>query len=283
MYPKKITIHNTKGKTVYNPSVPFTHKGETYMAVRVESLASELDSQTYFAYAVDVHKDLWEIDYSLPPLPLQDPAYTTIDGELFLLGVRVYQESSRITWKQHIYRGESIDSLEYFVSGPIGMKDIRLVELDECVGVFTRPQGGVFSAGKIGYLDIQSIDELEQFTNKDWYSATIITPLFDDLHWGGVNQALPLSDGSIGVIGHVAYQTTHTKHYAAMSFTFNQQKKTHTSLTRIATRNDFPAALSKRSPELDDVIFPAGIDNDYTLYCGLSDFCIGKKKIKNPF
>ncbi len=91
------------------------------------------------------------------------------------------------------------------------------------------------------------------------------------------------------MIGHIAYQTTNgkgelEKHYYVMAFRFNPRKWLKSEFKIIAKRSDFPPSFSKRSPELDDINFPAGIDdNTNNLYCGLSDFCIGQKKIKNPF
>lgn len=222
-------------------------------------------------------------------LPLQDPAYVEINGEIFILGVRVQQEENGTKWKQDIYRGDSIENLENFTSGPIGLKDIRLVNLEDRIGVFTRPQGKIGGKGKIGYLEVGNIDELRTFTEDDWYNnAKIIEGLFDDNLWGGVNQAIKLPGGEVGVIGHIAHQTTNgkdelEKHYYVMAFRFNPRKWLKSEFKIIAKRSDFPPSFSKRSPELNDIIFPAGIDKLGYLYCGLSDFCIGQKKIKNPF
>lgn len=285
MKSKIIPILNTRGKTAYNPTIPFEDSGRTYMGVRVESLDSELDSRTCFARRLI--DDSWEIDDSLPSLPLQDPAYIKISGELFILGVKVQNNGNGIIWNQEFYRGDSIKTLEYFASGPIGMKDIRLVDLGDRVGVFTRPQRKIGGLGKIGYLEIGKIDELKDFRENDWYNAKIINGLFDDDSWGGANQALKLPDGKIGVIGHKAHQTRLggklRKHYYAVSFRYDPKINVQSQFRVIAKRNDFPDSSSKRSPELDDVVFPGGVDEDFNLYCGLSDFCIGIKKIENPF
>ena len=289
MESKILSVTNQNGKTVYNPTVPFDYEGKKYIGVRVDSLDSDLDSQTFFAYERDKDTNLWEIDYSLGFLPLQDPAYVEINGEMFILGVRVQQEENGIKWKQDIYRGDSIKNLENFTSGPIGIKDIRLVNLEDRIGIFTRPQGKIGGKGKIGYLEVGNIDELRTFTEDDWYNAKIIEGLFGDNLWGGVNQAIKLPGGEVGVIGHIAHKTINEenkleKHYYVMAFRFNPRKWLKTEFKIIAKRSDFPPSFSKRSPELDDIIFPAGIDdNTNNLYCGLSDFCIGQKKIKNPF
>ena len=163
------------------------------------------------------------------------------------------------------------------------MKDIHLVNLKGKVGVFTRPQGKVWGKGKIGYLEVGNIDELRTFSEEDWYNAKIIEGLFDGDYWGGVNQAIKLSEEEVGVIGHIAHQTINReneleKHYYGMAFRFNPGKWFQSKFKIIAKRNDFPPSPSKRSPELNDVIFLAGIDNTDNLYCGLSDFCNGRRK-----
>ncbi len=285
---KVLSFTNSNGKIVYNPSIPFEHKGKIYMCVRIESFESELDSQTFFAYEIDKNANLWSIDYSLESLPLQDPSYIKINGETLILGVRVWQKDGKIKWKQDIYRGNSINNLEYFTSGPIGMKDIRLVDLEDRIGVFTRMRGRVWSRGKIGYFEVKNVDELGALTKKKWCSAKIINDLFGNTEWGGVNQAIKLPGGEIGVIGHIAHQTINNKselekHYRGMCFRFNPKTNTHSELRIIATRADFPRTSSKRSPELNDVIFSGGIDIENNFYCGLSDFCVAKKKIENLF
>ncbi|MEK6940386.1 MAG: DUF1861 family protein [Nanoarchaeota archaeon] len=285
MKSKIVPIRNIKGKTAYNPTVPFCDSGKTYIGIRIESLDSELDSRIFFAYKLNENE--WEIDDTVTPLQLQDPAYVKVKGEIFILGVRVEKCENGIIWNQDIYRGDSIRNLEFFASGPVGMKDIRLVDLEDRIGVFTRPQEKISGLCKIGYLEISRIDELQRFTENDWYNVNIINGLFEDGSWGGVNQAIKLSDEEIGVIGHKAHKTTTEvdlkKHYYAVSFRFNPKTSVYSDLRILARRADFPYSPSKRSPELDDIIFPGGIDEHSNLYCGLSDYCIGIKEIEHPF
>jgi len=285
MKSKILKIRNVNGKTAYNPTTPFKDEEAIYMGVRVESLDSELDTKTHFAHKL--RDDSWEINDSLSPLPLQDPVYMKIDDELYIAGVKVQDTTNGVLWNQEFYRGDSIKNLEHFASGPEGMKDIRLVDLGDRIGVFTRPQGKIGGLGKIGYLEVGNTNELQKLSEADWYNVPLINGLFEDGTWGGVNQALRLHDGTIGVIGHKAYKTESEavlqKHYSAISFIFNPVTKIVSAFGKIAERKDFPKSPSKRSPELSDIIFPAGIDKKFNLYCGLSDYCIGIKKIKNPF
>lgn len=285
---KILSFRNVGNKIVYNPTIPFKHNGKEYIGVRIESFDSESDSEICFAYR---HSDHWIIDNSLPSFQLQDPALTTVKDNILLSGVYYVEKTpdGSLKLRTDFYLGPDISRLKKIASGPWGMKDIRIVEMDEGIGIFTRPQKREYGKGKIGFLRIKNLDELKYFFEEQWYKATIIDGLFDQNHWGGVNQAIRLSkDKYIGVIGHVAHQTINEngelqKHYYAMSFIFNPETLNHSEMKIIATRNDFPKSLSKRSPELDDVLFPGGIDTSGHLYCGLSDCCVGRIKIKNPF
>lgn len=275
-----LSIKGKGNKIVYNPTVPFQHKGKEYIGLRVESLGSELDSRIMFAHK---QANIWVID-SLPSLHLQDPALMQIGNNLLLAGVHVQKARKGLRCKTDFYYGTTIDSMEKIASGPWGMKDIRLVDLEDRLGVFTRPQKGRWGKGKIGYLEIGSLDELSE---TDWYSAKILEGLFNKNSWGGVDQVLKLSCNKLGIIGHVAYADKLGKHYSAMSFVFDINTRTYSDYKIIAKRSDFPSSPAKRSPELDDILFPAGITNvknKYVdLYTGLSDYCCGKMRIMNPF
>jgi len=274
-----LSIKGLNKKTAYNPTVPFKHNNKEYIGLRVESLSSELDSRIMFAFK---NKDEWVIDSS--SFALQDPALMQINGKLLLAGVYVEKFRKGLRWKTDFYYGSSIDNMVKIASGPWGMKDIRLVELDDKIGVFTRPQKGRYGKGKIGYMEINSLDELASL---DWYSASLLEGLFDSNSWGGVNQALRISNSKIGVIGHEAYADKKGKHYSAMSFVFDVNTLKYSDYRIIARRSDFPSSLSKRSPELDDILFPAGIvgvkNKHVDLYVGISDYCCGKMRIRNPF
>lgn len=281
-----LSFRNIGDKTVYNPTIPFAHNNKEYIGVRTESFDGELDSKICFAYK---NQDHWIIDYALPSFQLQDPALTIVKENILLSGVHVEKnQDGSLKWRTDFYLGPDISKLKKIASGPWSMKDIRVVEMDGYVGVFTRPMNKEYGKGKIGFLKVKNIEELKDFSEDQWYKAVIIKDIFDQNQWGGVNQAIRLPESkSIGVIGHVAHKTINEKgklqkHYRAMSFIFNPETLNHSEMKIIATRNDFPKTISKRSPELDDVIFPAGIDALGYLYCGLSDCCIGRIKIKNP-
>ena len=127
-----LSIIGLNKKTAYNPTVPFKHKGKEYIGLRVESINSELDSRIMFAFK---NKDEWVIKSS--SFALQDPALMQIAGKLLLAGVYVEKFGKGLRWKTEFYYGASIDNMEKIASGPWGMKDIRLVDLKDRIGVFT--------------------------------------------------------------------------------------------------------------------------------------------------
>ncbi|MBU2638343.1 MAG: DUF1861 family protein [Nanoarchaeota archaeon] len=274
-----LSIKIDGGKTAYNPTVPFSHNGRECIGLRVESFSSELDSRIMFACRKE---GSWVMD-AFPCFQLQDPAVMQIGDKILLAGVHVEKAGKRFRWKTDFYHGASVDNMAKIASGPWGMKDIRLVDLGGKIGVFTRPQKGKFLKGRIGYLEIGSLDEL---ASADWHSASILNGLFDKKSWGGVNQVLRLSSTKIGVIGHTAYADKRGKHYSAMSFVFDVNTLEYSDYKVIAARKDFPLSLSKKA-SLDDVVFPAGVvgvSGDYVdLYAGLSDYCCGMVRIRNPF
>ncbi len=274
-----------EGLDVYNPTAPFSDRGELVLAARVESRGSETDSQVRF---FNPSGQAWECIPDTPELPLQDPFYTRIHGELILGGVRYPVGEGQ--WETWFYRGEDIYSLTRFAAGPRGMKDVRPVELsDGRIGVLTRPQGEVGGRGKIGFLTLDTLDDLEE---ADLYHAPLIEGQFSEAAWGGVNEPQLLDDGRIGCLGHAAEFRRlpggeEVKHYRSVSFIYDPATHSATPLQTLAERGDFPKGEAKRSPELDDIVISGGLlrhpDGYADLYVGLSDAQCGRIHIKDPF
>ena len=125
---KILTFRNVGNKTVYNPTIPFTHNGREYIGVRTESFNSELDSEICFAYK---NSDNWIIDNNLPSFQLQDPALTKIGENLLFSGVHVEKnQDGSLKWRTDFYLGPDISKLKKIASGPWSMKDIRVVDID---------------------------------------------------------------------------------------------------------------------------------------------------------
>ncbi len=281
-----LLFEGVKGKDIYNPTAPFSDRGKTYIAARVEPRENEIDSRVMFFME---NKGTWTLDREVPSFELQDPFIARVETELIFGGVKIFHENQQLNWKTLFYRGKTLPELRQFAEGPVGMKDIRLVQLPTGkIGVFTRPQGGEFGKGKIGYKTINSLEEL---AGTDLYSAEIIEGQFDDETWGGVNEAHTLDRKTLGVLGHLAKseqaEEGEIKHYCPMVFAFNYETGEASPIKVIAERKDFPEGEGgKRSPELDDVVFSGGLrpkGDEAELYCGLSDVQAGKITLPNPF
>ena len=218
----KLKFNVPEGFDVYNITAPFKIKRSNYILGRVEMRNDELGAKSIF---FKKNKRTWRMDLRAPIFNLQDPFITKIGEMIILGGVEVMQKSiGGIKWRTVFYKGSTIYNLRKFTAGPWGMKDIRLVELeDKRIGVFTRPQGRKGRRGKIGFKIINSLKEL---TPRNISSATIFKDSFYRGEWGGVNEVHLLGDNKLGVLAHIANFQKHNdgrrlRHYYPMSFLFD--------------------------------------------------------------
>ncbi|MBK5215414.1 MAG: DUF1861 family protein [Candidatus Pacebacteria bacterium] len=284
---EKLNFSGVNGLDVYNISAPFQVGNKTFISGRVEERGDLAKSQVKF---FEKNNDVWIPSKDTPTFPLEDGFITKIEGELIAGGVEVYPVYTKIDpkgigYRTVFYRGQDLNSLKKFTTGPNKMKDIRLVSLqNNNIGVFTRPQEGINNEGKIGYLEIKSLEDLNV---ENILGAKIIENQFAPGEWGGANELHPLADGKIGVLGHIAYKDFKgDKHYYAMSFIYDTKTNTSSPVEIIATRKNFPEGAAKK-PELSDIIFSGGLvryeDGTATLYAGLSDAEAGRIEIPDPF
>ena len=158
---ERLTFADVGERDVYNITAPFIDRGEAVIAGHVERRESE-HSEVVFFHERD---GVWIPRENDPVLTLQDPFFSRIHGELVVGGVEIFPHptvAGALGWRTRFYRGSGVSDLRPFAVGPNGMKDIRLVELaDGGIGVFTRPQGEVGGRGIIGYVRIDSLDELD--------------------------------------------------------------------------------------------------------------------------
>lgn len=273
-----------EGKDVYNITAPFEDKGNTYIAGRTEARDSEQSEVVFFKKSGED----WEADNSLARLQLQDPFVTRIQDELILGGVEIFDDVEKPgTWNYRtvFYRGNSIPELKRFTQGPDRMKDIRLGGLpDGRILVMTRPQGKVGGRGKIGYL---IIDSLEELTADNMEKAEILEGMFLPEEWGGCNELHLLKNGKIGVLSHIAkYDEEMNRHYYSTAFCFDYITGEFTPMKIIAVRANFQDGPSKRD-DLKDVIFSGGLirkeNGKAQLYCGVSDVEGHSITIRDPF
>jgi len=135
------------------------------------------------------------------------------------------------------------------------MKDLRFVEqADGSIGIFTRPQGVKGGRGKIGYT---AVDSLKEITHKLIDEAPILDQQFFDDEWGGSNEIHLLSNGLLGVLGHIAqFDEEGNRHYYPMVFAFNPDNRSYSDMEIIAERANFVKGPAKRT-DLVDVVFSA--------------------------
>ncbi len=288
----RLTFLGVDGYDVYNCSIPFVHGGRSYIYGRVEK--PEEWARSRVMLFENTGKDLWTRVNNSMIYQLEDPNIAFVEGKLVLGGVFVfYSKGQGVNIQNMFYRGTDLEDMYFFTIGPLGMKDIRLVQMPKGkIGVFSRPRTkevfdkfGCYSA--IGFTTISSLDELSADVIDN---AAYIPDLFGSEEWGGVNQAYYLESGRIGMIGHKCYNTLvageEKSTYLTMSFVFDTEKNRVIEEKIIATRNSFPAYRSKKS-HIVDCTFPSGIvmreDGKCDLYSGLSDCAEGRVIIDYPF
>ncbi|MCM3031025.1 DUF1861 family protein [Niallia sp. MER 6] len=281
--PQKLTITGLEGKDVYNITAPFEEGGKMMIAGRVELRESEKSSVHFFTE----ENGKWILLQDAPVFALQDPFMTKIGGELIFGGVETFphpKNKDLLGWRTILMKGDKIATLKEFVAGPDGMKDLRVVELsDGSIGMFTRPQGKKGGRGKIGFKRLLTLADItiQEIEN------TPLLEQFTDEEWGGVNEAQLLSNGMIGVLGHIAkFDERGHRHYYPMVFMLNPKTGASSEMKIIAERGNFQKGPSKR-PDLKDVVFSGGIirnsDGTAYLYAGTSDAEAQKITIPDPF
>lgn len=282
-------------KDIYNITAPFESGGRTYIAGRVEPRGTEHNSQVCF---FEKKNGVWLLSPETPIFNLQDPFVTKIGQELIFGGTETFPHpdtrySRGLGYRTVFFRGETLQTLTHFATGPDMIKDIRILALpDNKIFVLTRPQSPRVPGGGRGKIGTTILPRLEALTATNILNAKIIEGQFRDKEWGGANELYFLEDGKIGALGHIAYEeflpdNIGRKHYYAMIFTFDFATNTVSPMRVIASRKNFPSGPAKRSPELDDVIFPGGLvrhkNGTATLYAGLSDTQAGRLTIPDPF
>ena len=270
---------------VYNCSIPFISGGKKYIFGRVEPHDAWASSHTYLfcETAPDVYDRVKEFDR----LELEDPFIAIIGGELILGGVHVVKTSGEpVSYSTYFYRGTSPEDLKYFTTGPAMMKDIRLVEMPNGIGIFSRPNGF------IGFTEIKNLDELDE---KVINNAEIID-LIENHGYGGCNQCYYLDSGLIGIIGHMVYPKTipdgrTERVYVNIAAVFEPEKRKTLMNKIIGTRRCYPASDRIRiccdGVPLDDTAFTSGLvmrnDGRADIYSGLSDALEGRITVDYPF
>ncbi len=283
---RRLVFEGVGDRDVYNITAPFKDGGDVILAGRVEGRETERSNVLFFRRQDDV----WTPHPDYPVYELQDPFYTRINGELIFGGVAVIAdplEPERIvSWETRFYRGSDVRSLRPFLTGPARMKDVRLIELASGeIGVFSRP-GGLLGGGPGSVIGFAKAGSLEEVSTELIADAQPFYEQFSPLEWGGANEAHLLSNGWIGVLGHVAEFDGGDRRYRAMTFAVDPASGEATRMKIIATRGSFPLGETKR-PDLQDVVFSGGLVRKAggfaDLYVGASDAEAYRIEIEDPF
>lgn len=276
------------GYDVYNCSAPFVWRGKRYMYGRVEKPHEWARSRTMLF--VETASDVWTRVENSMIYQTEDPNIAVIGGKLVLGGVFVrYSRGEGAGVFNFFYRGNDLEDMYYFTTGPRDMKDIRLVELaDGKIGVFSRPRfAKADENGSLSCMGYTQIDTLDELCDEVIESARPIPDVFGKGEWGGPNQAYFLESGNIGIVGHKAYTLYgDTQAYISVAWVFDPVSRRMLDEKILATTASFPAVRPKLA-RITDCTFPSGIcmrsDGKCDLYSGLSDSCEGRVAIEYPF
>lgn len=288
----------------YNPSRLFTIEGKKVAAFREEPRGSEKDSKIKF---YEQTKDSsWQSIEGAPVLEgYQDPFYLgEIQGQNIFGAVKIYEkEDDSIGYKTDFFKfKKSLSEIEKFAEGPDMMKDIRLVDRKNGkIGVFVRPQKGEnnrYGRGKVGYLEVENLDQLQESLMNFEDKAKIFDNLFATDEWGGINDLHLLKNAKIGVIGHIARfakdengQETDQKEYYAITALFVPENQEITNMQVFMTEEDLEEKIGihfpHKTPKLKSVLFPGGSvrqdDGTLQIYVGVGDTKAVSFIIKDPF
>jgi hypothetical protein len=211
--------------TIYNPSTFID--GTNKILVRVEERDNETSSMSCL---FQCKGDLLTLVENAPRFKdMQDPYYLgtfpdpddpDADPYHVIGGVKitVNEKTGKVTdWQDQQFRykhdlSEIMDADNQpvpFLYGPNKSKDLRYVQLIDCIAVFPRPQDDFGGKGRIGFFLTKNLSTLQADLDKYFKEAdlsTLIDGIFNEKEWGGSNQLIPLSDGSICIIGHKAHK-----------------------------------------------------------------------------
>ncbi len=279
---KKIMFLGVDGFDVYNITAPFELDGRKIIAGRVEKRDSEA---SFIAFFEEVDSVTYKRIEGATELKLQDPFITFIDDKLILGGVETFPnpaDATKLSWRTNFYIVHTLTEISLLFTGPNGMKDLRLKQLQNGeIIVLTRPQGEKGGRGKIGHLRIHSLEEL---TTERIEAAPLLNGNFIGEDWGGANEIYELETGEIAVLGHIAsFDEENNRHYYPLVFWLENDTICQPEI--IAERSDFIDSPAKRA-DLVDVVFSGGLvfqDEHVILYAGISDASAQYIELINPF
>ncbi len=274
------------GANVYNPSVMFKFRGNEYMFGRAEGARKE-DELNSFSILFILKHGKWI------PMPdhiykIQDPNVAWVNGQMVLSGVEISNdrdENGNPLYRMVFYMGKDIDHLELAFKGPLGQKGSKVCNspIKGELGLYTRSQGKKGGAGQIGYTSVESLEILKEKGAQLIEDAPLLNMRFPDGEWGGVNQVIPLKNGSNLLVGHRAYiDKDLKKHYYPWACIHDPFTGKIEDLGILAERSDFDPSSAK-APDLEDVLYTVGVvrkGGEWFLLVGVSDAHSGMIKLE---
>ncbi len=284
-----------KDADVYNPTAPF----HGVIVGRVEKRDSEHSKSVFFKYDENLvsNGNKLHVDDSAAVFEnLQDPFFSEHAQFILFGGVKlISQQKDSSTFRTVIFKANDVHGLDpnnVFASGPLGEKDIRVLQLEEnSVIVSRRPQGGEYGKGRIYYQLIGGVDDLPKTLAALDGIRYLSTPQLDEHYaaggWAGVNQMLKLEDGRVGVIGHLGrFDESGGRNYSAFALKLDPRTGDATEFKIIADIGSVPKMDPKR-PDLSDVVFPGGLvrhpDGTARLFLGVRDSYSVELDLPDPF
>lgn len=279
------TVSDDEIIDVYNPSLIFDHTGTEFVAGRVEC-SGKLSEHSSIVVIFRRDGENW-IPLEHPLFTLQDPHIAWIDGRMVLSGVELSpgEKEGEIIYRSAFFTGDSFENLERFSEGPWNMKGIRITKLGNGkIGIYTRPQGEKGGLGQIGFIQVDTLDEVKNLAQIA-SDAPLLNFRFPEGEWGGVNQVIPMDGDRNLLIGHRAYKDIDgNRHYLPWACVHNYATGDICDLGILAERKDFPDGPAK-APDLIDVLYTAGIvkrGDKWFLIVGISDTQSGIIEIEDP-
>jgi hypothetical protein len=274
------------GANVYNPSVIFRYRGQEYMFGRAEGSRKEDELNSYSI--LFLHKNGHWIPQPDHIYRIQDPNVAWVNGEMVLSGVEISKEkdeNGNPLYRMVFYMGKNIDDLKLAFKGPLGQKGSKVCNspIKGELGLYTRPQGKKGGPGQIGYTPVESLTVLKESGSQLIEEAPLLNMRFPEGEWGGINQVIPLKDGSNLLVGHRAYMDKDLKkHYFPWACVHHPFTGVVTDLGILAERADF-APSSSKAPDLEDVLYTVGVimkNGEWYLLVGISDAHSGMIKLQ---
>lgn len=225
----------------------------------------------------------------------EDPAVTTVDGEIVLTSVNVSAVGKdNYLLKTEIRRADDIMRL-WECWRDIPGKDNRMTPIDNGtrIAVTTRPQSGEAGRGKMAYIELDTLDDLCADTLRG--ARIIEMPNAEDDTWIGPNELHNLyRKNQIGILLHGAFEDNVStselmnKTYFILFAWLDRKNLKIVDTEVLALREDFPASNGKKSALCNvafgtGLVFPSEPSREHAeLYAGIGDSVQAFILIHNP-